>query len=98
MQTVSLNNAKRTTRTLGVFAKDIKLSHSIFALPFVGVALSLTGISDVSLLEMSQILLCMISARSFAMGMNRYLDRDIDASNDRTANRALPSGLVSSGA
>jgi 4-hydroxybenzoate polyprenyltransferase len=36
----------------------------------------------------------MIFARSTAMGFNRYADRDLDASNPRTAGRALPAGLL----
>jgi 4-hydroxybenzoate polyprenyltransferase len=76
------------------FAKDIKLGHSIFALPFVGVALTLTGLPGVSILRIGQIIACMVLARSFAMGMNRYLDRDIDAKNERTKIRAIPAGAV----
>ena len=76
------------------FSKDIKLGHSVFALPFVGVALTLTGLPGVSVGRIAQIIGCMVLARSFAMGMNRYLDRDIDARNDRTKNRALPLGAV----
>ena len=95
MQTVSLINGGQTSRLLGVFAKDIKLSHSIFALPFVGVALTLTGVAGVSITRLAHIVICMIFARSFAMGMNRYLDRDFDAANERTVTRALPAGLVS---
>lgn len=41
------------------------------------------------------ILLCMVGARSFAMAVNRILDRKIDAKNPRTAVRELPSGTMS---
>ena len=41
-------------------------------------------------------LLCMIFARNAAMAFNRYLDRDIDAQNPRTAIRDIPSGRISS--
>ncbi|MBK8346281.1 MAG: UbiA family prenyltransferase [Saprospiraceae bacterium] len=75
----------------------IKFSHTIFAMPFalVGVAL---GYKDsrpdayVQLLVM--VVLCMIFARSAAMAFNRWLDRDIDAINPRTAIRDIPSGTV----
>lgn len=40
------------------------------------------------------IILCMIFARSAAMAFNRYLDRDIDALNPRTAIRELPKGII----
>jgi 4-hydroxybenzoate polyprenyltransferase len=41
------------------------------------------------------IVVAMIGARSAAMGFNRWADRAIDARNPRTAQRALPAGLVS---
>ncbi len=41
------------------------------------------------------VILCMIFARSAAMAFNRYLDRDIDAKNARTAVREIPAGIVS---
>lgn len=41
------------------------------------------------------ILLCMVGARSFAMAVNRILDRKIDALNPRTARRELPAGDMS---
>ncbi len=37
----------------------------------------------------------MVTARSTAMGMNRYLDRYIDAANPRTRGRKIPSGELS---
>ena len=40
------------------------------------------------------ILLCMVFARSAAMAFNRYLDRDIDAKNPRTAQREIPAGVI----
>jgi 4-hydroxybenzoate polyprenyltransferase len=40
------------------------------------------------------VLLCMVFARSAAMAFNRYLDRDIDALNPRTAIREVPKGIV----
>lgn len=41
------------------------------------------------------VVLCMVFARSAAMAFNRWLDRDIDASNPRTVVREIPAGLVS---
>jgi 4-hydroxybenzoate polyprenyltransferase len=41
------------------------------------------------------VLLCMIFARSAAMAFNRYLDREYDAKNPRTAIREIPSGTIS---
>ena len=94
MQTIALNKDLQLLESLKIFARDIKLSHSIFALPFVGVALTITGAADINFVKILKIIVCMVTARSFAMGANRYLDKDIDAVNQRTRSRALPSGLV----
>ncbi|MBS1755715.1 MAG: UbiA family prenyltransferase [Bacteroidetes bacterium] len=40
------------------------------------------------------VILCMVFARSAAMAFNRYLDRNIDAQNPRTAVREIPSGII----
>ncbi len=98
MQADTLNQNGGILKTLEVFAADIKLSHSIFALPFVGVALTMTGLSGLTATRCLQIVTCMILARSFAMGANRYLDRHIDKENERTKSRALPAGRVNESA
>jgi 4-hydroxybenzoate polyprenyltransferase len=41
------------------------------------------------------ILICMVTARSAAMAFNRYLDRNFDAKNPRTAIREIPKGIIS---
>jgi 4-hydroxybenzoate polyprenyltransferase len=45
--------------------------------------------------ELLGILLCMVTARSFAMAANRLADREIDAANPRTSVRHLPAGILS---
>ncbi|HEX2475941.1 MAG TPA: UbiA-like polyprenyltransferase [Lacipirellulaceae bacterium] len=45
--------------------------------------------------ELAGILLCMVTARSFAMAFNRLADRRLDAENPRTAGRHLPAGILS---
>src|SRR4051812_31855850 len=44
--------------------------------------------------ELVGILVCMITARSFAFSFNRLADRHIDGSNPRTAARHLPAGIL----
>ena len=74
----------------------VKFSHTIFAMPFAMIGffygLQQTGFLDWWLLP--AILICMVSARNAAMGFNRYLDRDIDALNPRTAVREIPAGKL----
>lgn len=45
-------------------------------------------------LRLFLVLLCMIFARSAAMAFNRYLDRNFDAKNPRTAIREIPTGIL----
>ncbi|MFI3320626.1 MAG: 4-hydroxybenzoate octaprenyltransferase [Rikenellaceae bacterium] len=76
----------------------VKLSHTIFALPFalVGYTYALTATSQpFEWLLLVKILLCMLFARNAAMGFNRWADRDIDGDNPRTAMREIPSGVIS---
>ena len=82
---------------LGAVMRDIKLSHTVFALPFALLAMFLAaGSADRSptLAEFVLILLCMFCARTFAMAFNRLSDGLIDANNKRTEQRAIPSGRV----
>ena len=82
---------------LGAVARDIKLSHTVFALPFALLATFLAAGWDGRLPAVGEfvlILLCMFFARTFAMAFNRLSDALIDARNERTAERALPSGRV----
>jgi 4-hydroxybenzoate polyprenyltransferase len=76
----------------------IVFSHTIFAMPFAVIgyflAVKFTGAAFSPLL-FGLVILCMIFARSAAMGFNRYIDRDIDAKNRRTAEREIPAGIIS---
>lgn len=47
------------------------------------------------LIKLALVILCMITARSAAMAFNRYLDKNFDAKNPRTAIREIPSGIIS---
>lgn len=73
----------------------VKFSHSIFALPFalMGAWLAAGGPPDASTLGL--IVVAAVTARTAAMAFNRYIDRDIDASNPRTSGREIPSGQLS---
>src|SRR5258705_4442256 len=50
---------------------------------------------DNILVKLILIILCMVFARSAAMAFNRYLDRNFDAQNPRTAIREIPKGIIS---
>ncbi|MCB9779671.1 MAG: UbiA family prenyltransferase [Alphaproteobacteria bacterium] len=81
------------------FARDIKLAHTVFALPFaLAAAWLVSRQADVTWLQLFWILVAMVGARSSAMGFNRLMDRHIDARNPRTANREIPGGRLPVGA
>ena len=73
----------------------IKIEHTLFALPFAFLGMLLAAEGLPSLGVVGWIVVAMVGARSAAMGFNRLIDRRIDAANPRTADRALPAGLVS---
>src|SRR5437773_1061072 len=80
------------------FLEMIRFSHTLFALPFALLSATLawqTKPQGFQWLELLGILLCMVFARSAAMGFNRLADRHLDASNPRTAGRHLPAGKLS---
>ena len=80
---------------LALFAGDIKIAHTVFALPFalLSTFLAAEGLPRAGVLGV--ILLCMVTARTVAMSANRLLDAELDARNPRTARRAIPSGRLS---
>lgn len=80
---------------LAAFAADIKIAHTVFALPWALLATFLAADGLPRLWILALILLCMITARTVAMAMNRLLDAGLDAMNPRTRGRAIPSGQLS---
>jgi 4-hydroxybenzoate polyprenyltransferase len=81
---------------LATYFSFVRFSHSVFALPF-----ALTGAllawrtHPFSWTQVAWIVVCMVSARSAAMGFNRLVDARFDALNPRTAMRELPRGAMS---
>jgi 4-hydroxybenzoate polyprenyltransferase len=86
-------------RPLATYARMIKLSHSIFSMPFA-LAAALIAWRDVPFrwVDLALIAVCLVTARASAMGFNRLVDARYDAMNPRTAGRELPSGQISSAA
>jgi len=83
-------------RTLRHFLELIRFSHTIFALPFALLAAVMAWqLAPFRWQQLVGILFCMVTARSFAMAVNRLADRRLDAENPRTAGRHLPAGIVS---
>ena len=78
--------------------RDIKISHTIFAMPFaiLGGFMAATETNSIDWGsfggQIALVVLCMVFARTVAMLANRILDVRIDANNPRTSGRAIPSG------
>ena len=78
-----------------IYLEMIKFQHSIFALPFAYLGAFLSEMKVPGLSDIFWITIAMVGARSFAMALNRLIDIEVDRRNPRTADRALPKGLLS---
>ncbi len=77
-----------------VFLEMIKFEHAIFALPFAYLGMVLAAHGWPGWHKFLWITVAMVAARTLAMSVNRVADRHLDARNPRTAQRALPTGLL----
>lgn len=86
------------TFRLATYLSFVRVSHTMFALPFalVGVLLA-SRHHPVGWAQIGWIVVAMVGARSAAMGFNRLVDARFDAQNPRTAMRELPRGALSTG-
>ncbi|MDI3327532.1 MAG: UbiA-like polyprenyltransferase [Alicyclobacillaceae bacterium] len=86
-------------KKLILFLRLIKFEHTVFALPYAYLGMILAAYSGSGGLptwrQVFWVTVAMVGARSAAMGLNRVIDRAIDARNPRTAMRELPRGLLS---
>jgi len=80
------------------WAGFVKLSHTVFALPFALASMAVAARDNrgwPGWRTFGLILGAMVCARTCAMSFNRIVDRQFDAKNPRTAGRHLPTGQVS---
>lgn len=87
-------------KKLTLFLEMIKFEHTLFALPFAYMGAILGSVVEEGHMpswpQIIWITIAMIGARTAAMGLNRIIDKTIDANNPRTSHRAIPAGLLSS--
>ena len=87
-------------------ARDIKISHTVFALPWALLSTCLAHKVWITrhvgpesrfafLRQLLLIVTCMVLARTVAMLANRLVDARLDRLNPRTAGRSIPSGRLS---
>ncbi|MGH7729004.1 MAG: 4-hydroxybenzoate octaprenyltransferase [Vulcanimicrobiaceae bacterium] len=86
--------ARSPFATAALVLREIRVEHTLFALPFayVGAILGARGLPTFH--DALWITLAVLGARTAAMATNRLVDREIDARNPRTARRALASGRL----
>ncbi|WP_200263551.1 menaquinone biosynthesis prenyltransferase MqnP [Streptomyces sp. HSG2] len=80
------------------FLRLVMIEHSVFALPFAYIAALTAMYEGDGRIDWGRLLLvtlAMVGLRTFAMAVNRVIDREIDARNPRTAQRELVTGAVS---
>jgi 4-hydroxybenzoate polyprenyltransferase len=85
-------------KIIQTWAGFVKLSHTIFALPFALASMVVAARANrgwPGWRTFGLILAAMVSARTCAMAFNRIVDRKFDALNPRTAQRHLPAGKIS---
>ncbi len=94
---MSVSRATSPVAIVQILLREIRVEHTLFALPFayVGAVLAARGLP--TLHQFVWITLAVLGARTAAMAANRYIDREIDAQNPRTARRALASGVLAPG-
>jgi 4-hydroxybenzoate polyprenyltransferase len=81
---------------LATYLSFVRFSHSVFALPFALTgALLASREHPITWRHVFWIVICMVTARSAAMGFNRLVDARFDAANPRTSSRELPAGRMS---
>jgi len=68
-------------------AEFVKLSHTVFALPFALISMMVAAGGWPKWTTFFWILVCMVCARTAAMAFNRVIDWEIDQQNPRTVNR-----------
>lgn len=96
-----MNNPTTSGGYLRAFLEMIRFSHTLFALPFAlaGAVLAWRASHRTRpfevFIDIAGIIPCMVLARTWAMSVNRLVDRRIDAANPRTARRHLPAGILS---
>ena len=82
---------------LAIIFSDIKIQHTVFALPFAVMSAFLAAEGFPETEKLVWIIVCMVGARSAAMAFNRIVDARFDKENPRTQDRALPSGKINVG-
>lgn len=84
------------SQRLQEYGELVKFEHTIFALPFAlsAMLLACPPAAWPAPVTILLVLGAMVGGRTFAMGLNRLIDHQIDGKNPRTRNRSIPAGRV----
>ncbi len=85
---------QRVIKKIKDFNELVMFEHSIFSLPFIFIAMIVAADGWFGSWLLGMGALAAVTARNFAMGLNRYADRDVDASNPRTKGRPNVDGRL----
>lgn len=85
---------KRLATKLQYFNELVMFQHSIFSLPFIFISMIVAADGWFGFRLLLLGVLAAVTARNFAMGFNRFVDRRFDAHNPRTANRPSVDGRL----
>ncbi len=75
----------------------VKISHTIFSMPFAMIGFFLAireNDGNADYITLFLVILSVLFARNAAMGFNRYIDREFDGKNPRTAIREIPRAII----
>ncbi|MEE8484768.1 MAG: UbiA-like polyprenyltransferase [Nitrospinota bacterium] len=80
--------------SLKLILKDIRIEHTLFAMPFaiMSAFLAAGGLPEIK--KLALLLIALFFARSAAMAFNRITDAKFDAANPRTKQRPLAAGGI----
>jgi len=95
--TEDMGDAQQVFEAIAIILEMIKFEHTVFALPFALLSALLAARGIPEWRTLGWILGAMVGARSAATAFNRIADLHYDALNPRTANRALPRGILTVG-
>jgi 4-hydroxybenzoate polyprenyltransferase len=82
---------------LRIYANFVKFEHTVFSVPLVFAGAVLAAGGWPTWWQTGWTVIAAASARTIGMGLNRIIDRRIDARNPRTQDRALPAGHMTVG-
>jgi 4-hydroxybenzoate polyprenyltransferase len=89
-----VSSAPAALSQVRAFGSLVRLSHSVFALPFALLSLLAATNGRPSWRLLALVVAAVVTARTAAMAYNRFADRAIDAANPRTRDREIPRGAV----